>query len=251
MESSGEGGVVLAILFSFLLAVLFIFLFIIFQKRKNKLIEKQIVDKQKFEKEIAEMQIEIREETLRNISWELHDNIGQLLTLSKIQVQNIETDTDKNEAALTIGNCLNELRALSKLINPDYIKNISLYDAIQLEIDRFNRLEFIKASLIIKGEAFSIESKIEIILFRILQEFFSNTIKHSKASQLDVSMSFKDQNLTILAKDNGIGFIKNSHQLGLGLDNMKKRAKLIQSDLIFNSIVDEGTSLKLIYRNKL
>jgi len=107
--------------------------------------------KKRFEREIAETQIEIREETLRNISWELHDNIGQLLTLAKIQLQNATKDTIK-EVTDTISMSLKEVRSLSKLINPEAIKNIKLKEAIQLEVDRFNRLNFIKSSLEVIGK---------------------------------------------------------------------------------------------------
>ncbi len=106
---------------------------------------------EKFEREIAETQIEIREETLRNISWELHDNIGQLLTLAKIQLQNATVE-NINEVSETITKGLTEVRSLSKLINPEAIKNINLKDAVQLEIDRFNRLNFIDSSLEISGK---------------------------------------------------------------------------------------------------
>ncbi|MCB0457478.1 MAG: histidine kinase, partial [Flavobacteriaceae bacterium] len=80
---------------AFGLALTVILLFAIFQKRKNKLLRLQQETESKFKEELIETQIEIREETLRNISWELHDNIGQLLTLAKIQL---------NEANETCGN---------------------------------------------------------------------------------------------------------------------------------------------------
>ncbi len=64
-----------------------VIIFTVFQRRKNKLLLERAKNKKRFEREIVEAQIEIREETLRNISWELHDNIGQLLTLAKIQMQ--------------------------------------------------------------------------------------------------------------------------------------------------------------------
>ena len=87
-------------------------------------------------------------------------------------------------------NILNEVRALSKVTNPDYISQITLEDALKLEINRFNRLNYIESSLEIKGNSLLINSKAEIIIFRILQEFFSNTIKHSKATKLTVIVEY-------------------------------------------------------------
>ena len=132
-----EGGELIFIITSvliLLMGITVITLFVLFQNRKNKLLQEQKDAQKRFEREIAETQIEIREETLRNISWELHDNIGQLLTLAKIQLQNA-TKENISEVSETISKGLNEVRALSKLINPEAIKNIQLKEAVQLEID--------------------------------------------------------------------------------------------------------------------
>tara|TARA_R110002049_G_scaffold2846_13_gene23194 strand:+ start:2162 stop:2914 length:753 start_codon:yes stop_codon:yes gene_type:complete len=249
MEYKAEELVVLiSTLIIGLITVALIVLFIVFQKRKNLLLTDREEAKKRFEREIAETQIEIREETLRNISWELHDNIGQLLTLAKIQLQNATVD-NLNEVSITITKGLNEVRALSKLINPEAIKNINLKDAIQLEIDRFNRLNFIKSSLVISGEEKIIDKKSSIIIFRILQEFFSNTIKHSKAANLNVILNFKDEDLEIIAKDDGVGFSStNNKSNGIGLENIKNRAKLIGATAVFTSEVNKGTSLNIVYK---
>ena len=249
MEYKAEELVVLiSTLIIGLITVALIVLFIVFQKRKNLLLTDREEAKKRFEREIAETQIEIREETLRNISWELHDNIGQLLTLAKIQLQNATVD-NLNEVSITITKGLNEVRALSKLINPEAINNINLKDAIQLEIDRFNRLNFIKSSLVISGEEKIIDKKSSIIIFRILQEFFSNTIKHSKAANLNVILNFKDEDLEIIAKDDGVGFSStNNKSDGIGLENIKNRAKLIGATALFTSEVNKGTSLNIVYK---
>ncbi|MEQ6123765.1 ATP-binding protein [Pseudotenacibaculum sp. MALMAid0570] len=233
-----------------LINIFVVVLFSVFQGRKNKLLEQQKEAKKKFESEIAETQIEIREETLRNISWELHDNIGQSLTLAKIQLQN-SSGENIEEVSEIITKSLNELRALSKLINPEFIKNIQLKDAIQLEIDRFNRLNFIEASLKVCGNERKINEKTSIIIFRVLQEFFSNTIKHSKATALKVELNYKEDELEIIAKDNGIGFNKEeTKEAGLGLKNIENRANLIGAKVKLKSVPNEGTQLSINYYHK-
>lgn len=246
-----EGGELVILISTFIIVIItlaLIVLFIVFQKRKNKLLLKQEEDKKRFEREIAETQIEIREETLRNISWELHDNIGQLLTLAKIQLQNASQE-GLEEAKETISKSLREIRALSKLINPDAIKNIRLKNAIQLEIDRFNRLNFIASTLKVTGKEQEIDAKAEIIIFRILQEFLSNTIKHSKASHLDILLEYSPKILKITAKDNGVGFSRetNNKQRGIGIQNITSRAKLIAAKVDIQSQVGKGTMLTIIY----
>ncbi len=252
MEQQNTEALIFAILGLVALCLIMIFLFVVFQKKKNALLKKNIENQKKFEQEIAETQVEIREQTLRNISWELHDNIGQLLTLAKIQLQKVKENPDYiSEINQNISNILNEVRSLSKIINPDYISNISLEDAISLEINRFNRLNYINAIFTVTGKSFTINPKSEIIIFRILQEFFSNTIKHSKASELQVALNYAKDEIRIFVKDNGKGFnIQNKNANGLGLDTMQKRAKLINTEIKITSSLNNGTTLNLLYQLK-
>ncbi len=247
MQQQGEGILIISTIIITLIVVFLIVLFTVFQRRKNQLLREKAIEKKRFEREIAETQIEIREETLRNISWELHDNIGQLLTLAKIQLQNA-TPESLDDISETITKSLNEIRSLSKLINPEFIKNIALKDALQLEIERFNRLQFIDASLKIVGEEKELNQKHGIILFRILQEFFSNTIKHARGSKLEVCLGFNSDKLTIKAIDDGIGFnMEDIQKKGIGLENMKTRAKLINADINLESKPNYGTELNIYY----
>lgn len=244
-----EVAALISVVILLVLVTIIITLITVFVRRKNKFLLEQQLAKEAYEKELSEIQIEIREETLRNISWELHDNIGQLMTLAKIQVQLAKERPDTiDEASRTIGTAINELRMLSKLINPEAIKNLSLREAVRLEIERFNRMDFIKAKYAIVGTPFSISSDIEIIIFRILQEFFSNTIKHSKATALEVTLIYTQNELLISAKDNGVGFQDEIDYSGIGIKNMTNRAKVIGADFNISSIPNEGTSLRLFYK---
>lgn len=249
MEQTENQAIIFAILGLTGLCFVIIVLIIIFQKKKNLLLVKQLEDKKNFEKEIIESQIEIREQTLRNISWELHDNIGQLLTLAKIQLQKINDDSDRTKDINdNLTNILNEIRALSKVTNPDYIDKINLEEAVKIEIDRFNRLNYIESHLSVSGNAFSLNSKVEIILFRILQEFFSNTIKHSRASKLTVQINFDTNKLYIVAEDNGKGFdTKENNNNGIGISNMINRGKLIDAQITVTSTPNFGTKLSIMY----
>lgn len=247
MQQQGGEILIISTIIIVLVIIFLIILFTVFQRRKNHLLREKESEKKRFEREIAETQIEIREETLRHISWELHDNIGQLLTLAKIQLQYASTE-NFDEVSETITKSLNEIRSLSKLINPEFIKNVKLKEALALEVERFNRLNFINASLEVEGKEQIIDQKHGIIIFRILQEFFSNTIKHSKASDLRVILHFTKDKLHIKAHDNGVGFQMNEvQQAGIGLHNMKTRAKLIEAEINLESTPDLGTTLNIYY----
>jgi signal transduction histidine kinase len=171
------------------------------------------------------------------------------MTLAKIQAQMAQDKPEYlDEAVATIGNGIDELRALSKLINPEALKSLTLSKALEMEIERFNRLKFIDAQLEIEGTPVRFDANSEVIIFRILQEFFSNTIKHSRASKLTVKVSYLPEELFITAIDNGIGFQDSSQFSGIGIKNMKNRAQVINADLSLSSEKNSGTELKLKYR---
>lgn len=229
----------------FFLAATMVSLFLLFRKRRRALLlEKEYTEKQ-FEQEISKAQIEIREEAFRNISWELHDNIGQLLTLAKIQLQNNSPIEDVKE---TLNKSLKELRGLSKLINPDALQKMTLKEAINDEVNRFNRLNYISAVLEVKGNIKKLDGKIEIVFYRMLQEFFSNTLKHARATKLDVILEYTNDAFIIIAKDNGLGFnVEIENNSGIGLNNIKSRAELVNATATITSILNRGTKLTIIY----
>ncbi|WP_346881549.1 ATP-binding protein [uncultured Algibacter sp.] len=245
MEREGQ-AILVAVGTLVFLCIIVIVLFVIFQRRKNTLLLEQKTNEQHFKQEIAKMQIEIREETFRNISWELHDNVGQLITLAKIQLQSGASTEDIKES---LNKSLQEVRTLSRAINPEALKNTTLVKALQQELDRFNRLKYIEAKLTVVGEEKIINHEVEVVFFRILQEFFSNTIKHANASALNITMDFGPKKVNITAQDNGKGFNakKDSNYMGIGLSNIKKRAQLINANLTIESEVNKGTKLHLLY----
>jgi len=251
-EREVQSFLIIFSIIAFFLALTVVLLFAIFQKRKNKLLREQEAAENRFREEIIEAEVEIREETLRNISWELHDNIGQMLTLAKIQLQNADEISEPiNEASETIGKCLVELRSLSKLINPDTFKNLSLVEALKLEVERFNRMKYLEASLDFNEDTFDLDKKVEVVIFRMLQEFFTNTVKHSKASKLTVKVDYNGDKLNIEAKDNGVGFDTANMEVftGIGLSNIRNRAKLIKAKAEIVSRKGEGTQFYLTYIN--
>jgi len=245
--------VVITTLTVIILVIIIVVFFSIFQNRKIKFLFEQKEIQRKFDEEIIKSQLETQEQTLQNISWELHDNIGQLLSVANMQVNilrpqvAIEQQQLLHETGEIITKSLQEIRSLSKLLNPEVVKNIGLDEAIQLEIDRFNRLNFIAAKLSINGESLPINQKDEIILFRILQEFLSNSLKHSKTNTLEVELTYSPKALIIKARDYGVGFDQDNHNIGSGLINMKSRAALIKATLDLRSEKEKGVCLTLTY----
>lgn len=229
----------------FVFCVSLIILFVLFQKRKSD-----------YRQEIVKTRIEIKEQTLKNISWEIHDNIGQILSTLMVYNHTLEYMTPPElkpkilESGKLIEKAIMEVRALSKATNTDYIKTVGLLESIKIELERFQRLNFLEPAITITGTPYRLDEENELIILRILQEFFTNTLKHAKASRLDVHFQYERNKLTIKVQDNGEGFEGNP-QKGTGLLNMQNRAKLIGAFLNFDSAPGKGTRMELIHQNKL
>lgn len=236
-----------------LLTTFGIIFFITFQKRKNKLIYEKFEAEKRFEKELTQSKLEIQEQTLKNVGWELHDNIGQLLSVANMQLNMLSrTAEDSTKSSLmeikeVVSNSLQEVRSLSKSLNNEVIDYAGLEASVKNELARFTRLNVIRTNFIVSGDTAEIRQKDAIILFRILQEFFSNVIKHSKADNLEVEFEYTSEELKILASDDGVGFNPEEVQKSSGLINMKSRAEIIGTDFSLNSSQTTGTSLSLIY----
>jgi signal transduction histidine kinase len=165
-----------------------------------------------------------------------------------VKIVNEEAKTKVNNAAETLKSTLDEVRALSKSLNSDVIFNLGFDTTVKNEIVRLNKTGLIQSRLTITGEKVNFENKKdEIILFRILQEFSSNTLKYAEAENLNIALNYLEDKLSIEVNDNGNGFDKNSAEKGSGLINMEKRAELINASFNLESEANKGTKLTIIY----
>lgn len=250
LKSNSEFLVIISTIIVLLLLLTLVFLFLFIQEKKKQYFLERLNIKERYAKELSKSQNEIRERALANLSWEIHDNVGQLLSVSKMQLDRLEMKVKKtnkgalNEVRNLVSQSLQDLRALSKSMNPVSITKIGLQKAIKLEFARYNRLNFIKAELIIINKPFRLDKEKETIVFRIVQECIHNAIKHAKAKELKVTLKYNTAYLEITVKDNGVGFDinKENAQKGIGLLNMKGRAELINSEFRLYSEKGVGTT---------
>ncbi|WP_274474635.1 sensor histidine kinase [Mangrovimonas aestuarii] len=231
-----------------------ILFFVVFQRRKNKLLEERYREHQEFQEELSKSQMEIQEQTLKDIGQELHDNVGQLLALAHLQINMLLSKISENhkkeltDSKEVVKQSLDEVRSLSKSLNQEVIKYKGFEQSLKAVVERLNRTNRIKATLNVNGQPQALKNgKHNIILFRILQEFLSNTMKYSKANNVTVKLTYSSEKLEIYATDDGTGFNLQSVEKGSGLLNMESRAKLIQTQYNFKSIPGQGTALYLCY----
>lgn len=231
--------------------------FVTFQRRKNKLLLDKINQQKAFDEELAKTQQEIQEATLKHVGRELHDNVGQILSYATMQlntvVKNVPEDlkTRSEEASSALRRGLFEVRALSKSLNNDIISNMGFDKTLSNEVQRLNKLGELQANLLVEGPKTDFENKKdEIILFRILQEFYSNTLKYSDATEITTKLIYAAKKLHIEVSDNGKGFDLQTTNKGSGLINMKKRAEMIEANFDLSSAEGKGTQLMLNYQHR-
>lgn len=237
-----------------IVTTLVVVFFIVFQKRKNKLLIDKIKQKQAFEEEITQARTEIQEQTLKNIGWELHDNVGQLLAFASMQLSILKMQVSDDvkdkfkDTSEALKDSLKEVRSLSRSLNNEVVLNIGFEKSINNELDRLKKMKFASATLEVKGEKVDFNNrKDEIIIFRIIQEFLSNSVKYSEAKHLKIGLEYTPKKLKIVASDDGKGFDEASVEKGSGLLNMKSRAHLIKAKLDMVSKPNEGVQLFIEY----
>jgi signal transduction histidine kinase len=238
----------------FLLSVMVILFFVTFQIRKNKIHLDQINQQKAFDEEISRSQTEIQEQALKHIGWELHDNVGQLLAYANMQLNALAAKVPEDmkskvdEATQIVKQSLTEVRSLSKSLNNDVLSNMGLEASIANEIERLKRMKFSSSELEVHGTQRDLnDKKHDIIIFRIMQEFFSNSVKYSEADEIKVILDYQINQLVVTISDNGNGFDIDSAEKGSGLINMKSRAALIAALFNLESKIGEGVKLTLTY----
>ncbi len=241
----------------FIIVLTMIFIYVVFIKKKTTLLIEQKEKDLRFEKELATSQVEIKEQTLNYIGQELHDDLGQKLSVVRLRqnqliakLKNAEKE-ELNELNELLGECIQDIRNLSKTLITEQIIHFGLAESIEREVHRIQKLKLLKIEFITQKQDIDISPKHGLILFRIIQESISNILKHSKAKNVSIRLEDDSRILRINISDNGKGFNTNDIQDGSGLKNMELRAKLIHAELSIQSELNKGTQTLITYYKHL
>ncbi len=232
----------------FLIAPAFLLIYVyIYNKRKKRHIEEKEHLKTTFQKELLKTQIEVQEQTLNNISREIHDNITQVLSFVKLNLGMIEeadaaTKNKITESRELVAQTINDLRNLSKSMSFEHIAQLGLVKTLEIEMARISNSGLINANLVITGEPYALGEERELVLFRIFQEALNNTLKHSGAKHLKITLQYSELLFNLTLEDDGAGFSApdNESTVGSGLKNMQSRAALIGASAEISSSPGTG-----------
>jgi signal transduction histidine kinase len=210
--------------------------FLVLYLRNTK---KNAAIKLRFQEERLASIIEGQEQERARIAKELHDGIVQDLTVLKMEMSNLNQES---ESINKLDKITKEVRELSYQMMPVTLREMGLISAIE---------ELLHRSLSKNGIAFELEhfnyeerlsDKIEVSVYRICQELLNNVLKHAGASRVSVMIRKSETQLTFIFEDNGKGFDTETSKKGIGLESLNSRIAFLNGNLEIDSSEQKGTT---------
>ncbi|HEY4338184.1 MAG TPA: ATP-binding protein [Puia sp.] len=234
---------------SLVLTSVLVFILLFYQKKRFRHSQQMMELQSSIQQELLRTQLETREETFRQISEELHDNVGQQLSSTKILLVITERNLPEvpgtlKTATTTLAAAIQDLRSLSKALNKEWLEQFNLVDNLHREAERINLSRTVTISVDTPGNDIPLRPEAQIMLFRIIQEALQNGIRHAAASRISITVSWDTPGILIRITDNGRGFDKGITRVnGVGLINMTHRTKLLNGTIDWDPTPEGGTTV--------
>ena len=193
---------------------------------------------------------EKKKNALYNLSQELHDNIGQTLSLVKVNLHTAQWLKDEklqvkiSDTLELVAKAIKDVREISHGLNAENLSDFNIVQAIKEQITSILKIGNYLADFAVTGSHRKMSPQTEFILFRIVQEVINNIIKHSEAKSIRIAAHYDTHQFSLTIDDDGIGIAQEKLlEGGQGLRTMRSRAELIGGVLSIRSEVNEGTSI--------
>lgn len=235
------GGIFFSLIMSFFVVAMVVL------HRQRQIQNRQKINhlKTEHEKTLLNIENEIQQETLSHIGRELHDNIGQLLSLAKLNFGSAKPEK-QSEGKVILNQIIKEVRGLSKTLNIDWVESISLAEFFKEELGKIQATGFCETTLENSLEDFELTKDQKLVLIRVTQECLNNAIKHASPDKIEVKIYQKGKGKVIQIIDYGNGFDQTIPSKGSGMTNLKKRMETIGGEFQLTSVVGKGTDIKLL-----
>lgn len=243
-------SIILAASSILLLITLFIVMLVVaYLKRDLKHLKEKESMEADFENQLLQSQLETQEETLHQLSTEIHDNVGQLLNSTKLLIGLTQRSLPEPPETLlmaddTLGKAIQEIRSLSKSLNKEWLQQFNFIENLEAEISRINTARSLQINLY-RPDNLSLKANEQIILFRIVQELLQNAMKHAFAKTIEIKIKEDNRLLTIYIADDGTGFDEAVITQSVGLLNVKHRTKLLGGSVRWLSSINNGTQVTI------
>jgi len=210
----------------------------------------------KLREDIASIRMEVAEATLSDVSRDLHDEVGQLLTFCILQLENLsgqsisEQQVMVDEIKKSVRDALDSIRSISRGLSPDFVNQQGLVVSLEQLLERASIRTGIATKLNVQRGFVIINVANPIIIFRIIRECITNAIRHGQAKEIAISLSVDNGYGKIVINDNGTGIRKEvRNEPGLGFKTMQQYAGLMNGELQFESKNGDGTKIILTFPN--
>lgn len=201
---------------------------------------------------LAQATIDGQEKERREIGKELHDNIGQQLTTTKLYLDlakstvNAESQEMVGLALRSVSDVINEIRDISRSLMPPTLGDLGLVESISDLIETLARTQTLEIKL--DDSRFN-EAKVpdnqKLMLFRIIQEQLNNVVKHARAQQVEITLENNASAIFLKFADDGIGFDLARVRKGLGLANIQNRVELFAGRVEIITAEGQGCIIKV------
>lgn len=196
-------------------------------------------------------EIATREKERKRIVSDLHDELGPLLAVVKMQLVSIEINQQEdialiNKATGNVDNILHRIRGICNELMPHVLIKKGLIPAIEEFVADINEQSAVE--IVFRHNGQHIPKHAQIHVYRILQELINNVLKHAKASVIAVSLSNTNGKLVIVVADDGVGFDAEKidrESAGLGLRNIQSRTQVLKGDIYLDSIPGKGSTFTI------
>lgn len=200
--------------------------------------------------------LSVREQERTHIARELHDELGQALSILQIDLTWLEnrlrTETDKKlwpekvkSMSKLVETTIKEVQRISRELRPGVLDNLGLAAAVEWQAKEFHKRTGIRCKLCLGVEDMEIGKDLSTALFRILQEALTNVARHSKASSVKINLVEKANKLILRIQDNGRGITTKqiSDPGSMGLIGMRERVNFMNGELMLQGVPNKGTTL--------
>ncbi len=206
-------------------------------------------------RELAAKLLSVQEEERRRVARELHDDLSQRLAVLSIDLGMLIPTMPNEESKKIMQNTKQKLvgiaedtHSLSRRLHPSILDDLGLVEALRSEIDNYQRREpEVRVEFFSTTQSLDIDSDVELVIFRVVQEALRNVSKYSEASLVKVSLISVKDSLILQIEDDGMGFdvVEAKKAPGLGLKSMMERARLINATLDIKSEENRGVVIEL------
>jgi signal transduction histidine kinase len=195
--------------------------------------------------ELAQQLISMQEETFREISRDLHDDFGQILTAIGMMMQRADRKAgDLTEVRELVQATLEKVRALSHTLHPVVLDEIGLEGAVDSWLPGFQRQTGLKIRYEKSGESRELSREVSTHLYRVIQEALNNVSKHAKAKTAALRLRFLPDAVILEVQDEGVGF-GDADRHGLGMVSMRERVEMMDGRIEFLNAEGGGALVRV------